>query len=311
MTFQPTTAGPLELGTAAYPMNPSRIGPDGTLRYDDLVYSCEPGYRPLFLDLRLPQEPADDPYPLIVWIHGGGWMHGSRKRQAPNIDAHHVIGQLGAAGYAVALVDYRLSREAPFPAPMLDLRAAVRWLRGYADLFGIDSDRIALWGESAGAHLALMTAWCHRGSDATVGEFLDESETVQAVVEWYGPIDLTASHFNRPIDTRDDASGETSSRGDDPVAMLLDGSAWTRTDISPLTYVRADLPPTLIAHGSDDRLVPVVQSRQLHAALTEAGAPVDYIEVPGDHVFVGSESIDEVVKRGIDFLGSVLPPATD
>lgn len=158
MTFVRPNAGPLEQGTAAYPVQAPVTGPDGSLRYSDLVYSCEQGYRPLFLDLRLPAGASGGSHPLIVWIHGGGYVHGSRQRQAPNIDAHDVIGRLLSAGYAVALVDYRLSREAAFPAPVLDVRAAVRWLRAQADHLGLDPGRVALRGESAGAHLALIAA---------------------------------------------------------------------------------------------------------------------------------------------------------
>ncbi|MDT7554873.1 MAG: hypothetical protein QOI16_3413, partial [Pseudonocardiales bacterium] len=304
MTFLHTTAGPLEQGTTAFPATPPRIGLDGTLRYDDLVYACEPGYRPLFLDLRLPATPATGRYPLIVWIHGGGWTFGSRKRQAPNIDTHHVISRLGAAGYAVALVDYRLAREAPFPAQILDLRGAIRWLRGHADLLGIDPTRVAVWGESAGAHLALMTAWCDRDTATVVGEHPEQSEHVQAVVEWYGPADLSGVRLDP--DTPD-VSGETAGpSGDNPLRIILDGSDWTVAELSPMSYVRAGLPPTMIAHGADDRLVPVDQSRLLRKALADAGSPVEYLEVAGDHVFVGGGSIDYVVERGLAFLDTVL-----
>ena len=182
--------GPLTDGTKAFPHPPPRLGRLGGLEYDNIVYSCEPGYRPLFLDLRIPR-PATGPHPLIIWIHGGGWIYGSRRRLPPHLFDNAVHDHMLDAGYAVAAVDYRLAREAGFPGMLLDVKAAVRWLRGHADEFALDPQRVVLWGESAGGHLALMAAMCTAldGAERT-GEHLEQSETPTAVVDWYGPTDL-------------------------------------------------------------------------------------------------------------------------
>ena len=124
-------------------------------RMADIRYGEVLGYRPLELDLYLPQ--ADGPVPVIVYVHGGGWLRGSRRDPPPLVDADF-YDQIAAQGFAVAAIDYRLSGEAPFPAPLKDVRHAVRWIRDHAASYGLDADRVFLWGDSAGGHLALLAA---------------------------------------------------------------------------------------------------------------------------------------------------------
>ena len=116
----------------------------------DLVYS-HAGGRPRLLDLYLPRGAARA-LPVIVWLHAGGWRSGDRK-QAPDLSRHFAM-----QGFAMASIDYRLSREATFPAQLHDVKAAVRWLRTHAERLGLDGRRIGLWGSSAGGHLATFAA---------------------------------------------------------------------------------------------------------------------------------------------------------
>ncbi len=220
-----SVAGPLRDGTAAFPWPEPRRGQVDEQVYEGLVYSCPPGSRPLPLDLRLPRRvAAEQPLPLVMWVHGGDWVHGSRRRLPPNIERHWLIERLLLAGFAVALVDYRLSGEAPFPAPVADVRAALRWLRGHADEFGLDGGRVGLWGESAGAHLACLAATCDLGlgDHGEEAEYLDQSERVQAVVDWYGPADLAAQRM----------------AGDAQLVPTMAGSEWDDAGASPLNYAR-------------------------------------------------------------------------
>src|SRR3954463_14092261 len=106
---------------------------------------------PLLLDLHLPARPVAVA-PVVVWLHGGGWRKGDRSF-APDLDRY-----FAARGYAMANVEYRLSGEALFPAQLEDVRAAVRWLREAAGDLGVDASAIALWGSSAGGHLAALAA---------------------------------------------------------------------------------------------------------------------------------------------------------
>jgi len=296
--------GPLTDGTAAFPHSPPRTGRLGGLEYDNVVYSCEPGYRPLFLDLRVPA--GEGPHPLIVWIHGGGWIYGSRRRLPPHLHENAIHDRMLDAGYAVASIDYRLAREAGFAGMLLDVKAAVRWLRGHAAEFDLDPGRLVLWGESAGGHLAVMAAVCTKLDGAPrTGENRDRSEVPAAVVDWYGPADLTTwAEVDLGGDSEEADSEEVGATEEHPEVVLLASSAgWSPAELSTTTYARRDVPPIFVAHGTDDRIVPLDQSRALVARLRAAGARVGYLEVPGaDLVWRGAASVPEIVDASLAFL---------
>lgn len=308
-------SGPLSEGTAAFPWPPPDRGEADELVWAGLVYSCPPGYRPLFLDLHVPRhEPAGDRPPLVLWVHGGGWVSGSRRRLPPGIEEHWLIERAILAGFAVALVDYRLASEAPFPAAVADLRAAVRWLRAHAGDFGLDPARVALWGESAGAHIACLAATCTRDLGAAPGgqsENLDQPEDPQAIVDWYGPSDIAAMKSSgAPASAATEVPGGSA----DPAGVLLAGSDWDEAAASPLSYVRPGLPPFLVAQGRGDDVVPVAQARAYSTALSKAGVDVEYAETDGGHVFAGAPVMDEMIDRALGFLGRHLDvprPALD
>ena len=136
------------------------------------------------LDLYLPEK-ADGPLPVIVWVHGGGWLAGSKDGGGPALP---FVGK----GYAVAAINYRLSQHAKFPAQIEDCKAAIRWLRANAKTYNLDPDHIGVWGASAGGHLVALL-----GTSGDVKELegkegnTDQSSRVQAVVDWFGPTDLT------------------------------------------------------------------------------------------------------------------------
>src|SRR5258707_11081691 len=126
--------------------------PRKTLTHANCVVSTPLGYRPLHLDLHVP--PGDGPFPVLLWIHGGGWMTGSRVWTVDQQFHERMV----ARGYAVADVDYRLALEATYPAQQADITAAVRWLRHHAVSLRIEPGRFALLGESAGGQLAAIAA---------------------------------------------------------------------------------------------------------------------------------------------------------
>jgi acetyl esterase/lipase len=291
--------GPLTEGTAAFPHPPPRLGRRGGLEYHDIVYSCEPGYRPLFLDLRVPG-PRGRPHPLIIWIHGGGWIYGSRRRLPPHLFDNGVHDQMLDGGFAVACVDYRLAREAGFPGMLADVKTAIRWLRGHAAQFDVDPHRVILWGESAGGHLAVMAGLCTKLDGVQrSGEHLEQSEIPTAIVDWYGPADLTAM-AQADLGADSEEVGQTADR---PEVVLLQCSSWTFAELSTTTYVRSDVPPMFVAHGTDDQIVPVAHSQELVARLRAAGATVDYLEVPGaDHVWRNAASVPDIVAQSLAFI---------
>ncbi len=143
------------------------------LRVPGLVYGEVLGYRPLELDLYLPQ--AGGPVPVVVHVHGGGWRRGSRREPLPVLGAGF-YDTLAAEGFAVAAIDYRLSGEARFPAQLEDVRTAISWVRDHAASYGLDADREFLWGDSAGGHLALLAALT--------------GAKVRGVVAWFPVTDL-------------------------------------------------------------------------------------------------------------------------
>jgi acetyl esterase/lipase len=249
-----------------------------------IVYREVLGYRPLELDLYLPAE--DGPVPVLVYLHGGGWRRGSRRKAPPGSLNTTLYAQLAERGFAVATVDYRLSGEALFPAPLDDVRAAVEWVRSE-----MDGSQVFLWGESAGAHLALLAA-------------LDGGD-VDGVVAWFPVTDLPGL----PGDLTD--IGVAPDTGfESREAQLLGAPSHLAPELarraSPVTFARADAPPILLMHGEADDLVPPAQSVRLAKALRDVGAPVELDLVPGArHVWADAEDVGAIVDRSVSFLRSL------
>lgn len=274
------------------------------IEYRDAFVAQEQGFRPLLLDLVVPAD-TPGPVPVVLWVHGGGWLNGSPKVTPDWLAGEDHVGKALAAGLAVALPAYRLSGEAAFPAPLHDLKSAVRYLRRYASELGIDPDRIGVWGESAGGLLASMLALAT--DEGTVG-VTDGNSRVQAAVLWYGPSDLaTMQAHAHPLATGDHDA-------DDSPESLLIGAPVTRAPekaaaASPVSHVRADAPPMLLLHGEEDVVVGYRQSVELAEALRAVGAPVELVPVPGgDHLFGGAD-LGEQVRRSVDFLARTLARA--
>jgi acetyl esterase/lipase len=237
----------------------------------DVAYRSEPGIE-LQLDLYLP---ASRPAPVCVWLHGGGWLRGSRTARA----AERLL-PVAAAGVAVAAVQYRLSGEATFPAPLDDARAAVRWLRRNAADLGLDADRVGVWGGSAGGHLAALLALCPDERDAELGD-----SSVQAAVCWFPVTDLTLRDTDVPAGRLppfvtgppDVPSQEARLLG---AASLQEVAAAARA-ASPVTRVHPGAPPFLLVHGDRDGLVPSEHSRALHRELRAQGVPATLLLLAG------------------------------
>jgi acetyl esterase/lipase len=233
--------------------------------YRDLAYA--PLSPAQTLDLYLPND-TPGPYPLIVAIHGGGFIFGDKREDQLNAPVEAV-----REGYAVAAMNYRMAGEALFPAAVQDVKAAIRFLRARAREYAIDPARIATWGNSAGGYLATMagvTGGTPEFEDPALGN-IAQPTTVQAVIDWFGPVDfrsqdnqLRASGAGTPVHDAPD-SPESSFLGL-PLPQA-DEALLQRTN--PVTYLRPGLPPFLIQHGANDDLVPVEQSLLLANALRE------------------------------------------
>ncbi len=229
------------------------------------------------LDLYLPEKTPEQPLPLIVHIHGGGWMGGS-KFPSPFVD-------MVKRGYVVASVEYRFSQKAKFPAQIQDCLAAIRWLRAHRDKYHIDSDHIGVVGGSAGGHLSALVATSGgKKAFAAIGGNDDQSDQVQCVVNIFGPANFTSvmQQAEDDINVRNIFKFNTPS---DPYSQLIGVSLVenkAKTDaVSPIHYVSKDNPPMLILHGTHDALVPYAQSVELQAALKAKGVDVWLQTLPG------------------------------
>ncbi|MCG5468134.1 alpha/beta hydrolase [Micromonospora sp. LAH09] len=267
------------------------------IEHRDIVVNEVPGYRPLTVDLVVPVE-ASGPVPVLVWIHGGAWLFGSPKQPAGWLMEVDPFTAAIEAGFAVASAQYRLSGEAPFPAQLDDVKAAVRWLRRHGDQVSVDRERIGVWGESAGGHLASMLA--------LTGKNQDDSR-VAAAVCWYAPSNLlTMQSQAHPSATIDHDAA------DSPESLLIGAALTEHPELgraaSPVTYVTAQAPPMLLVHGDQDVVVPVGQSEELATALGAVGAEVELSVVPGaDHCF-GGVPLEPVVRDSLAFFARVLAP---
>ena len=242
--------------------------PAGVLVHRDLAY-VSGGHPRQMLDLYLPD--LGYATPLIVWIHGGAFRMGSKEDRVP----FEMLEQ----GYAIASLNYRLSQHALFPAQIEDCKAAVRWLRAHADTYGLDPSRFASWGESAGGHLAAMLGTAGHERSFEVGEHLEHSSSVQAVLDFFGPTDFLQMDAQRPPE------GMVHDTWDSPESQLVGGAIQEHpaevARANPVTYVTPETPPFLIVHGDRDPLVPYHQSTLLVAALEAAGVPVTFYTVVG------------------------------
>ena len=245
--------------------------------YLDRPYVSDGNVRHM-LDLHIPNGQSA-PMPLIVWIHGGGWLNGDKTLGQNSFQLRYARN-----GYAVASLNYRLSGEAIFPAQINDCKAAIRWLRANAATYNIDPTRIGVWGSSAGGHLSALVGTSNDVVDleGTVGTNLTPSSRVQAVADWYGPTNFLL------MDTQGQtqgcgAGGHNSATS--PESLLVGCQIQTCPNAvqraNPMSYFSADDPPFFIQHGSADCTVPTGQSQILTSLLQGAGHDASFMTLAG------------------------------
>lgn len=259
--------------------------PQGTTVHRDLPYVTT-GHERQKLDLYLPQ--SDKPLPLIIWIHGGAWLAGSKTDFVP-LDCL-------TDGYAVASINYRLSQHAIFPAQIQDCKAAVRWLRANAQNYNLDPNHFGAWGFSAGGHLVALLGTAGDVNEFDVGENLSQSSSVQAVVDYFGPTDFLQMEAHRLPNSM------IHSEPDSPESKLIGGNIQDNPEkvacANPITYITSDDPPFFIVHGDNDPLVPHHQSELFEAALKKANVPVTFYTVKGGgHGFFQDPNVPELTRE--------------
>ena len=223
------------------------------------------------LNLVAPPREEGKKLPLVVWIHGGAFWEGSK-------DDWHPARALYDKGFAVCSINYRLSNSSTFPAQVQDCKAAIRWIRKHADRFGIDPDRIGVWGASAGGYLATMVGVTGGLEEFDSGENLDQSSRVRCVVDYFGPTDFLK--MNEQAKGVPGAEKWDHDHADSPESILIGGPIQERVErvtlANPCGYATKDDPPFLVVHGRKDGLVAIGQSELLVEALKAAGVPVEF-----------------------------------
>jgi acetyl esterase/lipase len=261
----------------------------------DLTY-CSPDGIPQQMNVFYPKQLSDKLLPVTVYIHGGGWTSGDKGSGAGSVDMKELL----ARGYLVVSLDYRLAPKYKWPAQITDVKCAIRHLRANAATYKLDPNRIGVWGGSAGGHLVAMLGTTDVSAGFDVGEYIDQSSRVQAVVDLFGPAYLPALLSSNAQLVGSRVFGTTSR--DDPILVRA----------SPVTYITPDDPPFLILQGDKDTTVPMEQSQILYDKLKAGGVPATLVIVKNSgHSFIPiggtlSPSRAELTKMITDFFDQKL-----
>jgi len=252
------------------------------------------------LNLYLPTIKSEQPRPVIVFIHGGGWQNGDkaggRRWLTPYLRSGH---------YAGVSVGYRLTDEANWPSQIHDCKAAIRWIRAHAREYNLDPDKIGIMGTSAGGHLVAMlgTSGDVKELEGDLGKHDAQDSRVTCVVDFFGPTEMLTMGKSPGLDHNAPGS---------PEAKLLGGPVQETKEVarsaSPITHVSKDDPPFLIVHGTDDSLVPFEQSSKFQKTLKAAGVLATLITIKdGKHGGFRNRKLDELMQtffnihlRGLD-----------
>jgi acetyl esterase/lipase len=276
----------LSLLTSAHASPLAGIAVERDLRY----HQAETG--PLTLDVYR-RSGSSGLHPVLLFLHGGGWIVGSKEDALPEVYAHpREAGRQWPSvlpyvrrGMAVVSVEYRLAKDAPAPAAIEDCRRALHWIATNGAAHGLDASRVVTFGPSAGGHLALMVAFTNGGrADVSPGR-------VVGAIDLYGIVDVEALR----ADPRRPWAGQWIGSEPQPEARAR--------RVSPLTLVRPNLPPVLIMHSDVDAVVPYEQSLRLVQALRDVKVPVELVTFPGaPHGFFDPAELARVEEHVVAFL---------
>ncbi len=242
-----------------------------------VVYCTNAGVA-LTMDIYYPSQVISSPTPAVLYVHGGGWEHGDSSLGGVNATIAQALNQ---RGMLVAAVNYRLAPQYLWPAQIVDVKCAVRFLRANAQKYGLDPSKIGAWGGSAGGHLVSMLGTAATSAGFDTGQYLEQSSSVQAVVDMFGPADLTAGGWG-PYATSVIQQVFGVAPGQDSGALAK---------ASPVTDIRSDDPPFLIFHGGVSATLVTVQNGGHGFAPT--GGPI-------------SPTLKEITQATVDFFSQRL-----
>ncbi len=262
-------AGCLAQAPAPAPAIPDNVSIQANIPYDQ--------YKETVLDIVQLKEPAQKKRPGVLVIHGGGWVNGTKEGVFQNFCLPYVL-----KGFVCANVEYRLAAVAPAPAAVTDVLKAAEWFSKNADKYNVDRKKIVVTGGSAGGHLSLMVGMTPKSAK------LGPRTKVAAVVNFYGITDVG-----------DQLQGENMRKYAVTWVPEQTGRMELAERVSPITYVRKDLPAILTIHGDADQTVPYEHGVKLTKALRDAGADAELISVPqGKHGFP-KETMDQLYAQQI------------
>jgi acetyl esterase/lipase len=269
------------------------IFPQGTKIQENIPYNNDTLKKHL-LDIYVPAN-AKGAVPLVIWIHGGGWLGNDKYADMGYMKS--TVTEIVNSGFALASIDYRFSTQAVFPAQIQDCNKAISFLYDNAAKYGFDKKRFAVMGFSAGGHLASLVGLSKNNN---VPNFFIPNTSkifdIKAVVDFYGPSELIL--FPKADDPKS------------PEGILLGASPIARPDLakaaSPVTYVDKNDPPFLIIHGEKDELVSTRQSQLLSAWLTSVGVQNELIIVPDAPHFGVQFDVEAVKTKVLTFLKAQL-----
>ncbi len=302
------------------PLRPAGIPP----RYEDVVFATVQKADGEDMDLKMDiyqDLNQKEQGPCIIYYFGGGWMYGEYKQVTQRASYFQNLVKLVSEGYTVVSPAYRLTSDAPFPAPIHDCKGVVRFLKANAEKFNIDSERIGTLGNSAGGHLASMVAFSSncKELEGDVGGNLEFSSSVKAAAIYYPPIDILELIRNAyqekkvEVDSAETELGTGFNLQEGPELLILGytgegqnisklGKILEENDVNnpdwkyielakactPTTHVHKDCPPSIVLHGGHDPLVPISHSEKLYKSLVDVGAEATYLSyslaVHGPHV---------------------------
>ena len=256
------------------------------------------GANPLMMHIVYPAIAPEEGLPVLMWVCGGGWECCEPQNRLADLSyfAHR--------GYIVCLITYRISNTAIFPAQIIDVKTAIRFIRKNAKKFRANPDRIAVMGDSAGGHLVTLAGLTPDKPEFTGDQWEGVSDKVQAVIDWYGVVDFFGMA---------EAEGVTdlaSLPGNNCIAKLFGCELDKKLDLihlaNPIEYVNPDAPPFLILHGDEDPLVPLQSSIDLHDKLNAAGASAELVIVKGAGHATIEFSQEKLLKRIADWLDKAM-----
>ncbi len=263
---------------------------------------------PLLLDIYIPETPIATPMPAIIWIHGGSFKYGDKSKDPKSKDPMlRSIKTLAEHGFFAVSINYRF----PFPVAVEDSKCAVRWLRANAEKYNIDSNRIGIWGGSAGGQLAMMVGCVDEtaGLEGN-GGWAEFSSQVQAVCSYYGPTDFVSAY--RKIEAISGAVPDSHY-----FVQYLGGHLEEEPDLwkaaSPINHVTADDPPLLLVHGELDSETPIIHSEKMYRIYQQTRLEASLIRVSdADHLFQQaadrhiSPSLEEIEQIVLNFFAKHL-----